>query len=72
MDRFVRYRGGDANWSNKTNASKIVNAQFFNLQWDNKLWIKVNGVWKECVAWIKVNGVWKKATPKIKNINWKQ
>lgn len=71
MDRFTRYRGGNVRWCDKSNASKIENSNFFGLSWINKVWIKVNGIWKECITWVKINGVWKKATPKIKNTIWK-
>ena len=72
MDRMTRYRGGDAIWSDNSKASNIVNAGFFNSNsWLNKIWVKVNGVWKQAVAWVKINGVWKIATPKIKDTIWK-
>ena len=52
-------------------SAKIEIFSFFGLSWINKVWIKVNGIWKECITWVKINGVWKKATPKIKNTIWK-
>jgi hypothetical protein len=33
----------------------------------SSFWVRISGVWKQCVTWIKVLGVWKQATPKTKN-----
>ena len=54
-------------WIDNSPASVILNNEFFGAPAStNKLWIKVSGVWKECVTWIKVAGVWKEAEPKTK------
>jgi len=71
MDRYTRFRGGHQIWTNKSVASIIVNTNFFGKSSLNKFWIKISGVWKECITWIKVAGIWKQATPNIKITgNW--
>lgn len=32
---------------------------------DKKIYIMVDGVWRQATPWINVNGVWKQATPWI-------
>lgn len=72
MDRYTRFRGGSAIWTDNSLASSIAKNSFFVNSPINKFWTKISGVWKECVTWIKVSGVWKQATPKIKvTTNWK-
>lgn len=69
MDRYSRLRGGSALWTDKSVPSEIYNAMFWGVVGGNKFWIKVAGVWKECVTWIKVAGVWKETEVKFKNNN---
>ena len=79
MDKYFKVvrrdiRGGSSLWSDRTKASDILNNEFFdnNQVSNNIFWIKVSGVWKQCITWIKVSGVWRQSNPKI-NINdtWK-
>lgn len=65
-NKYTRFRGGSSIWSDKTISSNIVNEDFWGGK--NTFWIKVSGVWKQCITWIKVSGVWKQSNPKI-NIN---
>ena len=52
IDRYTRYRGGDAIWSNNSNSSIIVNNQFWGVSVaTNIIWFKVSGVWKQCITW---------------------
>jgi hypothetical protein len=74
MDRYSRIRGGSSLWSDGSNASVIINKEFFGdtTTLDSIFFVKVAGVWKQAIAWIKVAGVWKQASPKInKNNIWK-
>ena len=77
MDKYFKtvspLKGGRLVWNNNSPASTILNNEFFETETaKNKFWIKISGVWKECVTWIKVSGIWKQATPKIKITgNWK-
>jgi len=64
MDRYTRQRGGSANWSNGSPASKIINTSFFGVK--NTFWIKISGIWKTATAYIKIAGIWKQADPKTK------
>ena len=71
MDRYTRIRGGSAYWTERDLVENIFVTEFFGTSLANKFWIKVSGVWKECITWIKVNGVWKQASPKIKQGTWR-
>lgn len=67
IDRYTRYRGGDAIWSNNSNSSIIVNNQFWGVSVaTNIIWFKVSGVWKQCITWVNVGGVWKEVNPNVK------
>ena len=71
MDRYTRLRGGSELWTNGTITSEIENISFWGIVQANKMWLKVIGVWKECITWVKISGVWKQSTPKVKvNGNW--
>lgn len=45
-----------------------------NVPTNDKVWVKVNGVWKKAVPWVKVNGVWKKVPKVYVRVNgvWKR
>lgn len=68
MDRLrTRITGGSALWDDESPASIVQNNDFFGTASSlSKLWIKVSGLWKECITWIKVGGLWKTAQPNIK------
>lgn len=71
MDKYFRsfpkVRGGSALFSDNTQASFLLNTETFgSSSLLSKFWLKVSGVWKECVTWLKVSGVWKVTSPKIK------
>ena len=75
MDKYFKVvrrdiRGGSSIWIDKSNASEVVNNEFFdnNQVSNNIFFIKVSGVWRQCITWIKVSGVWRQSNPKI-NIN---
>lgn len=76
MDKYFKTvsapKGGRLIWNDNSPASVILNNEFFSNSPINKFWIKISGVWKECITWIKVSGIWKQATPKIKITgNWR-
>jgi len=71
MDKYFRsfpkIRGGSALFSDGTPGSLFLNAETFGSSSAlSKFWLKVSGIWKECVTWLKVSGIWKVASPKIK------
>ena len=71
MDRYTRYRGGSVIWADSSNASVIINNDFFGAPTPvhgNTFYIKVSGVWKPGEAFVKA-GTWKTATAMIKNNN---
>jgi hypothetical protein len=49
---YVYFQAGDGSAQNPYSASGAP----------NKVWLKVGGVWKECVVWLKVSGTWKACT----------
>ena len=62
MDKYTIIRGGNPIWIENSNASVIVNKEFWGSE--NSFWIKVSGVWKKCISYIKVSGVWKICVPR--------
>jgi hypothetical protein len=65
MDRTTRIRGGSTLWSDGLPAGTIMNNDFFGTQ-GNSFWVKISGVWKQCIGYIKISGVWKAFSPKVK------
>ena len=54
----------------KTDTSKgyLIPNDFFvtKYDWKTAIWVKVSGIWKQCITWTKISGVWKQTIPKIK------
>lgn len=49
------------------NSHLIANDFFqYKYDWKTALWLKVSGVWRQCISWTKVAGVWKQSDVKTK------
>ena len=68
--KFPRVRGGSSLWTEPNAGSTLLNNETFGIVTPpsglSSFWLKVSGVWKQCITYIKVGGVWKTASPNIK------